>query len=75
LSYTGFGRRDLCARPGEAIMAEAEVEGAVASEETMFLFRRDPPVSSIARALLELGRGAGIALRPGARSACGRAHA
>ena len=64
LSYTRFAYRDLRARPdelrpGEAITVEVEVanEGAVAGEETIFLFLRDP-VASVARPLLELkGRG------------------
>jgi beta-glucosidase len=73
LSYTRFGYRDLRARPkelrpGEAITVEVEVtnEGAVAGEETVFLFLRDP-VASIARPLLELRGVTRIALEPGAR--------
>jgi beta-glucosidase len=73
LSYTPFGYRDLRARPkelrpGEAITVEVEVtnEGAVAGEETVFLFLRDP-VASIARPLLELRGVTRIALEPGAR--------
>jgi beta-glucosidase len=73
LSYTRFACRDLRAgpaelRPGEAITVEVEVanEGAVAGEETMFLFLRDP-VASIARPLLELKGVAKILLEPGAR--------
>jgi beta-glucosidase len=73
LSYTRFRYRDLRARPkelrpGEAITVEVEVtnEGALAGEETVFLFLRDP-VASIARPLLELKGVAKIALEPGAR--------
>ena len=73
LSYTRFAYRDLRARPdelrpGETITVEVEVanEGAVAGEETVFLFLRDP-VASIARPLLELKGVAKIALEPGAR--------
>jgi beta-glucosidase len=72
LSYTRFASRNLRAgpaelRPGEAITVEVEVanEGAVAGEETMFLFLRDP-VASIARPLLELKGVAKIVLEPGA---------
>ena len=70
LSYTRFAYRDLRAhpeelRPGETIAVEVEVanEGAVAGEETVFLFLRDP-VASIARPLLELKGVAKIALEP-----------
>jgi beta-glucosidase len=73
LSYTRFRCRDLRARPdelrpGEVITVAVEVtnEGAVAGEETIFLFLRDP-VASIARPLLELKGVARIALEPGAR--------
>jgi beta-glucosidase len=73
LSYTRFACRELRARPdelrpGEAITVEVEVanEGAVAGEETIFLFLRDP-VASVARPLLELKGVAKIALEPGAR--------
>jgi beta-glucosidase len=73
LSYTRFAYRDLRAQPdrlqpGEAVTVEVEVanEGAVAGEETVFLFLRDP-VASIARPLLELKSVAKIALEPGAR--------
>ena len=74
LSYTRFAYSGLRARPeelrpGETIAVEVEVanEGAVAGEETVFLFLRDP-VASIARPLLELKGVAKIALEPGARS-------
>ena len=73
LSYTRFAYRDLRARPaelrpGDAFTVEAEVanEGAMAGEETIFLFLRDP-VASVARPLLELKGVAKIALEPGAR--------
>jgi beta-glucosidase len=73
LSYADFAYRDLRARPktlrpGETITVEVEVanEGAVAGEETVFLFIRDP-VASLARPLLELRGVAKIALDPGAR--------
>jgi beta-glucosidase len=73
LAYARFAYRDLRAdpptvRPGAAITVEVEVEneGAVAGEETVFLFIRDP-VASLARPLLELRGVAKIALGPGAR--------
>jgi beta-glucosidase len=73
LSYTRFAYRDLRAhpaepRPDERIAVEVEVanEGAVAGEETVFLFVRDP-VASIARPLLELRGVAKIALDRGTR--------
>jgi beta-glucosidase len=72
LSYTRFAYRGLRAypeevRPAETIVVEVEVanEGAVAGEETVFLFLRDP-VASIGRPLLELKGVAKIALEPGA---------
>jgi beta-glucosidase len=71
LSYARFAYRDLRAdpatvRPGATITIEVEVanEGAVAGEETVFLFLRDP-VASLARPLLELRGVAKIALDPG----------
>ena len=71
LSYARFAYRDLRAapaelRPGETITVEVEVanEGAVAGEETVFLFLRDP-VASVARPLLELKGVAKIALERG----------
>jgi beta-glucosidase len=73
LSYTRFAYRGLRVypeevRPGEMIAVEVEVanEGAMAGEETVFLFLRDP-VASVARPLLELRGVAKIALEPGAR--------
>jgi beta-glucosidase len=53
-------------RPGATITVEVEVanEGAVAGEETVFLFIRDP-VASLARPLLELRGVAKITLDPG----------
>lgn len=75
LSYTRFAYRNLRAHPteprvGDRIAVEVEVEvaneGAVAGEETVFLFVRDP-VASIARPLLELRGIAKIALEEGAR--------
>jgi beta-glucosidase len=72
LSYARFAYRDLRAdpatvRPGATITVEVEVanEGAVAGEETVFLFLHDP-VASLARPLLELRGVAKIALDPGA---------
>jgi len=55
-------------RPGETIAVEVEVanEGAVAGEETVFLFLRDP-VASIGRPLLELKGVAKVTLAPSAR--------
>jgi beta-glucosidase len=73
LSYARFVYRDIRAhpetlRPGAAITVEVEVanEGAVAGEETVFLFIHDP-VASLARPLLELRGVAKIALNPGMR--------
>jgi beta-glucosidase len=70
LSYTRFalGELRLSAeelRPGRAIVIECDVvnEGAVAGEETLLLFVRDP-VASVARPLLELKGMAKIALEP-----------
>jgi beta-glucosidase len=72
LSYARFAYRHLRAdpatvRPGAPITVEVEVanEGAVAGEETVFLFIHDP-VASLARPLLELRGVAKIALDPGA---------
>jgi beta-glucosidase len=72
LSYARFVYRDLRAhpqtlRPGVTITVEIEVanEGAVAGEETVFLFIRDA-VASLARPLLELRGVAKITLDPGA---------
>jgi len=72
LSYTRFAYRDLRARPqvlrpGDTVTIEVEVanEGAVAGEETVFLFIHDR-VASIARPLLELRGVAKITLDPGA---------
>jgi beta-glucosidase len=71
LSYARFVYRDLrvhprILRPGATITVEVEVanEGAVAGEETVFLFIHDP-VASLARPLLELRGVAKIALDPG----------
>jgi beta-glucosidase len=71
LSYARFAYCDLRAdlatvRPGATITIEVEVanEGAVAGEETVFLFIHDP-VASLARPLLELRGVAKIALDPG----------
>jgi beta-glucosidase len=73
LSYARFVYRDVRAhpetlRPGAAITVEVEVanQGAVAGEETVFLFIHDP-VASLARPLLELRGVAKIALNPGMR--------
>jgi beta-glucosidase len=73
LSYTRFAWRGLRAhpaelRPGETIAVEVEIanQGALAGEETVFLFVRDP-VASIARPLLELTGVAKLALAPGAQ--------
>jgi beta-glucosidase len=70
LSYTHFALSGLRTssselRPGEAIAIECDVvnEGAVAGEETLLLFVRDP-VASVARPLLELKGMAKIALEP-----------
>ena len=64
LSYTRFAYRDLRARPdelrpGEAITVEVEVanEGAVAGEETIFLFLRDPGRERRPAAARAQGRG------------------
>jgi beta-glucosidase len=63
LSYTRFAYRDLRADP-----EEAGETIAVANEETVFLFLRDP-VASIERPLLELKGVAKLALEPNARGA------
>ena len=71
LSYTQFAYSDLRVTPGAAslggqISVEAGVEnlGAVAGEETCFLFIRDV-IASVARPLLELRELAKIKLDPG----------
>lgn len=73
LSYARFTCRNLRAHPAEirpedkiAVAVEVANEGAVAGEETVFLFVRDP-VASVARPLLELRGVARIALDRGAR--------
>lgn len=73
LSYTRFALADLSVsaavlRPGETVTVEVAVTntGAVAGEETVFLFIRDP-VASVARPLLELKGMAKATLAPGAR--------
>ena len=73
LSYARFSYRDLRAhpetvRPGATVTVEVEVanEGALAGEETVFLFVRDP-VASLARPLLELRGVVKVALDPGTR--------
>jgi beta-glucosidase len=70
LSYARFGLSGLRTsaselRPGDAITIECDVvnEGALAGEETVLLFVRDP-VASVARPLLELKGMAKIALEP-----------
>lgn len=72
LSYTCFAISNVKATPaefsrGETVAVEADVsnEGAVAGEETVFLFLRDP-VASVARPVLELKNFAKVALAPGA---------
>jgi beta-glucosidase len=73
LSYSRFALADLhvsaeVLRPGETLTVEVAVTntGAVAGEETVFLFIRDP-VASVARPLLELKGLAKAALAPGGR--------
>ncbi|MFO1046909.1 MAG: glycoside hydrolase family 3 N-terminal domain-containing protein [Geminicoccaceae bacterium] len=77
LSYTRFAYRNLRAHPSEprvedriAIEVEIENEGALAGEETVFLFISDP-VASVARPLLELRGVARIALAAGMRGTVG----
>ena len=73
LSYTRFAVNKVAATPtefvaGQAVVVEAEIanEGAVAGEETVFVFLRDP-VASVARPVLELRAFAKVALAPGER--------
>jgi beta-glucosidase len=73
LSYTRFTFGALSAspaelRPGGSVTVAVEVanEGAVAGEETVLLFIRDP-VASLSRPVLELKGMAKIALNPGER--------
>ncbi|HEX5078510.1 MAG TPA: glycoside hydrolase family 3 N-terminal domain-containing protein [Geminicoccaceae bacterium] len=72
LSYTRFAYRDLRARPQtlrprDSITVEVDIanEGAVAGEDTVFLFIHDP-LASLARPLMELRGVAKITLDPGA---------
>lgn len=72
LGYTRFAYANLrvspeTAHPGDTITAEIDITntGAVAGEETAFLFIRDP-VASIARPVLELKATVKIRLAPGA---------
>ncbi len=73
LSYTRFALHNLRTsrvdlRNGESLTAEVDVanEGAVAGEETVLLFVRDP-VASVSRPVLELKGMAKIALAAGER--------
>ena len=73
LSYTRFSLDNLrvdrtALRPGDTVSVAVDVvnEGAVAGEETVLLFVRDP-VASVSRPVLELKGMAKIALAAGAR--------
>ena len=57
-------------RAGERFSVEVDIsnDGAVAGEETAFLFIRDP-IASVARPVLELKGMAAISLAPGASGA------
>ena len=73
LSYTRFAVTKVAATPTEftadqTVVVEAEIanEGAVAGEETVFVFVRDP-VASVARPVLELRGFAKLTLAPGER--------
>ncbi len=73
LSYTRFAVTDVSVTPteftaGQSVRVAAEVAnaGAVAGEETVFLFLRDP-VASVARPVLELKDFTKLTLAPGAR--------
>lgn len=73
LSYTRFAVTKLSATPAEFaagqtvdVAVEVANEGAVAGEETVFVFLRDP-VASVARPVLELKDFTKVALMPGER--------
>ena len=72
LSYTRYALSNLKVQPefaegdNVAVTVDVSNEGAVAGEETLFLFLRDP-VASVARPVLELKGFAKAILKPGER--------